>query len=87
MGAHMERLLQRMGRGEEVVASKRILELNPDHPAVQSLRKLAEANPTDARVENYVRLLYDQAVVAEGSRVQDPAAFARRINELMAEGS
>jgi molecular chaperone HtpG len=51
------------------------------------LRKLAEANPTDARVENYVRLLYDQAVVAEGSRVQDPAAFARRINELMAEGS
>jgi len=87
IGAHMERLLQRMGRGEEVIASKRILELNPDHPAVQFLRKLAEANPADARVESYARLLYDQAVVAEGSRVQDPAAFARRINELMAQGS
>ncbi len=84
MGAHMERLLQRMGRGEEVGPSKRILELNPDHPSVEALRNIAEKDPADARVENYSRLLYDQAVIAEGSRVQDPAAFARRINELMA---
>lgn len=84
MGAHMERLLQRMGRGEEIPESKRILELNPDHPAVQALQKLAETS--DARLEDYGRLLYDQAVIAEGSRVQDPAAFARRINDLMTRG-
>ncbi len=86
MGAHMERLMQRMGRGDEIPQSKRILELNPNHPAVQALQKLAETSPSDPRVEDYSRLLYDQAVIAEGSRVQDPAAFARRINELMTRG-
>ena len=84
MSAHLERLLQRAGRGEEVPPSKRILELNPRHPVVQSMRKLQEQNAADPRIENYARLLYDQAVVAEGSRVKDPAAFARRINELLA---
>ncbi len=86
MGAHMERLLQRMGRGDEIPETKRILELNPDHPAVQVLMKLAEKSPADSRLEDYGRLLYDQAVIAEGSRVQDPAAFARRINDLMTRG-
>jgi molecular chaperone HtpG len=84
MGAHMERLLQRMGRGEEIPQSKRILELNPDHPAVQTLQKLAGQNAADAKVESLGRLLYDQAVVAEGSKIQDPAGFARRVNELIA---
>ena len=83
MGAHLERLLQRMGRGEEVPQSKRILELNPDHPAVQALRSIHEKSPADPRIEAYGRLLYDEAVIAEGSRVKDPAAFARRVNDLM----
>ena len=37
----------------------------------------------DERVEKYCRLLYDEAVIAEGSRVKDPVALARRINELL----
>jgi molecular chaperone HtpG len=87
LGAHMERLLQRMGRGDEIPQSKRILEINPDHPAVQTLEKLAESNPADPRVRNLGRLLYDQAVIAEGSRIQDPASFAKRINELIARST
>ena len=83
MSANMERLLQRMGRGEEVQPSKRILELNPDHPAVQALQKLQEQNPADERVEAYGRLLHDQAEIAEGSRIKDPAAFAKRVNDLL----
>ena len=84
MGAHLERLLQRMGRSDEIPNTKRILELNPEHPAVQSLRTIAEKNPADARVESYGRLLYDQAVIAEGSKIADPAGFAKRVNELIA---
>ena len=80
----MERIMRQMTRGEEVPDSKRVLELNPEHPAVQAPCAVAEANATDPRVENFGRLLYDQAVIAEGSRVKDPAAFARRINELIA---
>ena len=83
MGAHLERLLQRMGRGDEVPPAKRILELNPDHPAVQALLKIREAAEIDPRLDTYGRLLFDQAVIAEGSRIKDPAGFARRVNELM----
>src|SRR5205823_997334 len=85
IGAHMERLLQRMGRGDEIPQSKRILEINPDHPAVQTLEKIVEKDSSDPRVQNLGRLLYDQAVIAEGSRIADPAAFAKRVNELIAQ--
>jgi molecular chaperone HtpG len=82
MTAHMERLLQRLGR-EHVEAPRRVLELNGEHPAVQALQKLCEKSPDDPRLESYGRLLYDQAVIAEGSKVKDPAALARRINDLL----
>lgn len=85
--AHLERLLERMGRGDETGGSKRILELNPEHPAIRTLADIQRKNPADPRVETYTWLLYDQAVIAEGSRVKDPAAFARRVNELMAGGT
>jgi molecular chaperone HtpG len=49
------------------------------------MAKLLDKEPTDPRLETYTRLLYDQAVIAEGSKVKDPAAFARRINELLAK--
>jgi molecular chaperone HtpG len=85
MGAHMERLMRRVGRGQEVPEAKRILELNADNPAVEAMRKLHTANAGDPRLEKYCRLLYDQAVIAEGSKVRDPLAFAQRINELLAK--
>jgi molecular chaperone HtpG len=81
--AHLERLMRRMGRGDEVVSAPRILELNGEHAAVAALRDLYAKSPDDPRVGEYARLLYDQAVIAEGSKVKDPAAFARRINDLL----
>jgi molecular chaperone HtpG len=86
MGANMERLLQKMGRaGDMGGPAPRILELNPDHPAVQALQKLHQADPADARIGTYAHLLHDEAVLAEGSKLADPGAFARRINELIAK--
>ncbi len=82
MSAHMERLMQRMGEGEGQ-DSKRILELNAGHPVVQGLQKLHDSDNGDARVESIGRLLYEQAVVAEGSKLDDPVGFAGRINELL----
>ena len=82
MSAHMERIMERFGRGEG--GSKRILELNPDNPAVTAIRDLHANNASDPRLETYVRLLYEQAVIAEGSKVLDPSSFAKRINELIA---
>jgi molecular chaperone HtpG len=81
--AHYERLMKAHGRldGE----SKRTLEVNAAHPAVAALRAVHEKNPSDPRIESYGRLLYEQAVIAEGSKLKDPAGFARRINELMTQ--
>jgi molecular chaperone HtpG len=81
MSAHMERLMERFGRGEG--RSKRVLELNPGNPAVEAARELHNTNATDPRIESYARLLYEQAVVTEGSKVPDPVAFAKRVNDLI----
>lgn len=85
MSAHMERLMQKMGRGEQP-ESRRILELNGGHACVTALQQLYAQNGDDPRIEDYGRLLYDQAVIAEGSKISDPSAFIRRINDLMVQG-
>ena len=52
---------------------------------MQALRDLLAKDAGDARLEKYGRLLYDQAVIAEGSKVKDPVGFSQRINELIAK--
>lgn len=80
--AHLERLLQRIGRGEPP-AAKRVLELNPAHAAVLALRDLYSRDAADPRIEEYGRLLLDEATIAEGSKLSDPAGFAKRVNSLL----
>ena len=82
MSAHLERLLKRAG--QDASSSKRALELNPNNAAVQALRTLHTTDPQDPRIDTYARLIFDQAVLAEGSKLSDPAAFAKRVNELIA---
>jgi molecular chaperone HtpG len=82
VSAHMERLMERMGRDHG--SAKRALELNPNNPAVEAVRELYLKDSGDPRIEGYARLLYEQALIAEGSTVTDPVAFARRVNDLIA---
>jgi molecular chaperone HtpG len=79
--AHFERLMARMGRDAPPV--KRVLELNPGSPVVATMQALLEKGD-DAKLENHARLVYDLAVIGEGSRVKDPVALARRVGELLA---
>lgn len=81
--AHYERLMQKMGRSEG--ESKRVLELNGSHPAVAALHDIHQKDANDPRVQSYGRLFYEQAVIAEGSKLKDPAGFAKRVNELIAQ--
>jgi len=80
MDPHMEQLLARLGQGH--TPSPRVLELNPEHPTVKALLAKYQADPSDARLEGYTHLMLDQALIAEGSRPEDPTAFLARINEL-----
>jgi len=83
MSAYMERLLKR--GGEAPTPAKRILELNPDHPTLVALKTRHALTPEDPLLPTYAQLLYDQAVIAEGGRILDPVAFAKRINDLIAK--
>jgi molecular chaperone HtpG len=83
MSVHMERLMNRMGRGGDRPPDKRILELNPYHAAISALRELFANDKDDPRLEPSCRLLYDQALLTEGSRLKDPTAFVRQVNELL----
>jgi len=83
MSASMERLMARMQRDRPMPASKRILEINPQHAVVIAMEKLIAKDKSDPRLERQARLLYDQAVIMEGSKVKDPLTFAQRMNELL----
>jgi molecular chaperone HtpG len=87
MSANMERIMQKLNQGGEVKKTDRILELNVEHPVVVALKKIFDANKDDARIATYAQLLYDQAVIAEGSKVKDPVAFANLINQLLVQNA
>ena len=55
VSAHIERLMQHLGRGDEVGEAKRVLELNGQHPAVVALRELYQKSPDDPRELNSMR--------------------------------
>jgi molecular chaperone HtpG len=81
MPAHLEKLLARSGK--ELPKGQRNLELNPTHPAVKALAGLAAKDPADPKLADWVTLLYEQSLVSEGSPVEDPNGFARRVTELL----
>lgn len=80
VGVQMEKLMKEMGQESK---QERILELNPDHPVVTALQKIHEKDPKDQRIVIYGELLYDQAALAAGVKIQDPAKMAKKINDLM----
>ncbi|MCS6898721.1 MAG: molecular chaperone HtpG [Myxococcales bacterium] len=85
-GAHhapMEQLLRASGRN--LGATRRILEVNPTHPLIQSLQRLNEQEPSSEKLREWVETLYDQAVLMEGGRIEDPNRFARRVTHLLQE--
>ncbi|OGT59833.1 MAG: molecular chaperone HtpG [Gammaproteobacteria bacterium RIFCSPHIGHO2_12_FULL_43_28] len=79
LGPQMERLMK--AAGQDVLEVKPILELNPAHPIVNSLSH--EQN--EERLKEWTELLYEQALLAEGSQLQDPAYFVKRVNKLWME--
>jgi len=78
---YVERLLREAGR--DVPKSERILELNPRHQVLRNLETLIER--ADPQVSEWLELLYDQALIAEGAPLEDPAAFARRVTALLSQ--
>lgn len=77
MGLEMQRILQ--SAGQKMPASKPIFEINPEHPLIQGLHDITD----DTRFEQWAIVLFEQAVLAEGGQLDNPADFVNRVNQLL----
>jgi len=77
MSANLERILR--SAGQHVPTTKPVFELNPEHPLVAKLK----AEEDEALFKDMAEILFDQALLAEGGQLDDPATFVRRLNELL----
>ncbi len=75
LSGNLQRMLK--AAGQKVPNMKPILEINPNHPIIQSLKY------EDKHFDDWTNLLFDQAVLAEGGALADPAAFVKRMNSML----
>ena len=79
LGGNLERILQAMG--QSAPEAKPILEINPDHPLIRQLE------PSHAQLEEWTRVLFDQAALSEGAPLPEPAAYVQRVNQLLTKAT
>ncbi len=79
MGLEMQRILQ--AAGQQVPASKPIFEINPDHVLIKRIHGIED----DVKFEQWINVLYEQSLIAEGGQLDNPADFVRRVNNLLIE--
>ena len=77
MALYMQHLLKQAGHS--MPASKPVLEINPTHPMIERMNNQIDED----RFADWTSLLFDQAILAEGGQLEDPAGFVSRLNELM----
>ena len=77
LSGNLARMLK--AAGQKAPASQPILEINPQHPVVLRLKS------EEKRFDDWAAVLFDQALLAEGGQLDDPATFVRRVNQLMLE--
>jgi len=77
LSSQMQRILQ--ATGQTIPVSKPILELNPQHKLIQRLKNEQD----DARLAEWAYLFLEQSILAEGGHLEDPAAFVKRLNDLL----
>jgi molecular chaperone HtpG len=75
MSGNLERLLK--SAGQKVGHTKPILEINTQHPMVRRLKT------EEKHFDDWSHILFDQALLAEGGQLDDPASFVKRLNDLM----
>ena len=81
MGAQMRRIME--AAGQEMPETKPTMEINVEHPLLKRLDEEADKD----RFADLAQILLDQAVLAEGSTLEDPASYVARLNKLLVEMS
>lgn len=87
LGANLERILKQHQPNTPLPGARRTLELNGEHPLIQNLKALAADEKHAERVRQWTEVLFDQALLTEGSPIADPVAFARRMTSLLVDAT
>jgi molecular chaperone HtpG len=77
MAMHMQRIMKEAGHA--MPSSKPILEINPDHPIVKKM----DSEKTKKKFDDWSDILFDQALLAEGGQLEDPASFVAKLNKML----
>jgi len=77
MAMHMQRILKEAGHA--MPSSKPVLEINPDHPIVKKL----DVEKSKKKFDDWSDILFDQAILAEGGQLDDPASFVSKLNKML----
>jgi molecular chaperone HtpG len=81
MSIHLQNMLK--SAGQDFPANKPIVEINPEHPLVNRLKTETD----EERFSEWTYVLFDQAQLAQGTPLEDPATFVKRLNKLLVEST
>ncbi|MCX8070423.1 MAG: molecular chaperone HtpG [Thermodesulfovibrionales bacterium] len=79
--SRVEKLMKAMG--QDIPENKKILEINPSHPLYESMNNLFEKEGSSEQIRDYVSMLYDHALILDGSKPKNPNAMLKGLSELM----
>ena len=80
LSLEMEKVLNQMNQGNDMIKANRILEINPEHELFHALKTVYD---NGSNIDDYARVLYDQALLIAGFNLEDPIAYTKLISELM----
>jgi molecular chaperone HtpG len=81
MSINMEKVLKELD--QMPFNAEKILELNPDHPVFKKVKNIYDENPESEQLKDYADILYNQALLMEGIKIENPSEFVEKVNKLM----